>query len=104
MAAADRGYNTCSFLHLPSMTSLATFLHIVRVSWLQLSSRHSNQEEAMLGAAEFTAFGNIMMGIMAVVGVCSMIYAVGTALSHDYPGEWKLTESTPASKDAKKAA
>jgi hypothetical protein len=58
----------------------------------------------MLGAAEFTAFGNIMMGIMAVLGVCAMIYAVGTALSHDYPGEWKLTDSQSTSKDAKKAA
>jgi len=58
----------------------------------------------MLGAAEFTVFGNIMMGIMAVVGVCSMLYAVGTAMSRDYPGEWKLTENESTSKDAKKAA
>jgi hypothetical protein len=57
----------------------------------------------MLGAAEFTMFGNIMMGIMAVVGVCSMLYAVGTALSHDYPCEWKLTQES-ISKNVKKAA
>ena len=36
---------------------------------------------AMLGAWEFTIVGNVSMGIMAIAGVCSMIYAVGTSLS-----------------------
>jgi len=35
----------------------------------------------MLGAWEFTILGNVSMGIMAIAGVCSMIYAVGTSLS-----------------------
>ena len=35
----------------------------------------------MLGAWEFTMLGNVSMGIMAIAGVCSMIYAVGTSLS-----------------------
>jgi hypothetical protein len=35
----------------------------------------------MLGAWEFTILGNISMGIMAIAGVCSMIYAVGSSMS-----------------------
>ena len=34
----------------------------------------------MLGAWEFTALGNVSMGIMALAGVCSLVYAVGTSL------------------------
>jgi hypothetical protein len=34
----------------------------------------------MLGAAEFTVFGNILMGIMAIAGVCSLVYAFGASL------------------------
>jgi len=33
----------------------------------------------MLGAAEFTVVGNVMMGIMAIAGVGAMLYAVGIA-------------------------
>ena len=35
----------------------------------------------MLGAWEFTALGNVSMGIMALAGVCCLVYAVGTSLS-----------------------
>ena len=34
----------------------------------------------MLGAWEFSMLGNVSMGIMAVAGVCSLVYAVGTSL------------------------
>jgi hypothetical protein len=35
----------------------------------------------MLGAWEFSILGNVSMGIMAIAGVCSMVYAVGTSLT-----------------------
>jgi len=34
----------------------------------------------MLGAWEFSMAGNVSMGIMAIAGVCSLVYAVGAAL------------------------
>jgi hypothetical protein len=36
----------------------------------------------MLGAWEFTIFGNILMGLMAIGGVCCMVYAVGTSMTN----------------------
>jgi hypothetical protein len=41
----------------------------------------------MLGAWEFTMLGNVSMGIMAIAGVCSMIYAVATSMSPYSPTE-----------------
>ena len=57
----------------------------------------------MLGAWEFTVFGNILMGIMAIGGVCCMVYAVGTSMSSASPAEWKRLEQEESS-EAKKAA
>ena len=57
----------------------------------------------MLGAWEFAISGNIFMGLMAIGGVCSMVYAVGTSLSHASPSEWRRLEQEESSK-AKKAA
>jgi hypothetical protein len=56
----------------------------------------------MLGAWEFTVFGNIFMGIMAIGGVCCMVYAVGTSLSSTNSTEWKLEQEE--SSEVKKAA
>jgi hypothetical protein len=36
----------------------------------------------MLGAWEFSMLGNVSMGIMAIAGVCSLVYAVGTSLTN----------------------
>jgi hypothetical protein len=55
----------------------------------------------MLGAWEFSIFGNIFMGIMAIGGVCCMVYAVGASLSSASPAEWKLEQEES---DVKKAA
>ncbi len=57
----------------------------------------------MLGAWEFTIFGNILMGIMAIGGVCCMVYAVGTSMSSASPAEWRRLEQEESS-EAKKAA
>jgi hypothetical protein len=57
----------------------------------------------MLGAWEFTVFGNIFMGIMAIGGVCCMVYAVGTSLSSASSTEGKRLEQEESS-EAKKAA
>jgi hypothetical protein len=57
----------------------------------------------MLGAWEFTIFGNIMMGIMAIGGVCCMVYAVGTSMSNANSTERKRLEQEESS-EAKKAA
>ena len=56
----------------------------------------------MLGAWEFTIFGNILMGIMAIGGVCCMVYAVGTSMSSANSTEGKLEQEE--SSEAKKAA
>ena len=57
----------------------------------------------MLGAWEFTILGNVSMGIMAIVGVCSMIYAVGTSMS-----PFSTTEGQPhneeEARDVRRAA
>jgi hypothetical protein len=36
----------------------------------------------MLGAWEFTALGNVSMGIMALAGVCCLVYAVGSSFTN----------------------
>jgi hypothetical protein len=41
----------------------------------------------MLGAWEFVVFGNVFMGIMAIGGVCCMVYAVGTSLTNSSPAD-----------------
>ena len=40
----------------------------------------NNREATILGAAEFTIFGNILMGIMAIAGVGSLLYAFEATL------------------------
>jgi len=42
-------------------------------------NEEANEGGTMLGAAEFTVVGNVMMGIMAIAGVGAMLYAVGIA-------------------------
>jgi hypothetical protein len=42
----------------------------------------------MLGAAEFTMAGNILIGMMAILGVCALLYAVGSSMSNARPGDW----------------
>ncbi|MEK7797526.1 MAG: hypothetical protein AAB274_01750 [Nitrospirota bacterium] len=43
----------------------------------------------MLGAAEFTYIGNVLMGMMAIGGFCAMLYAVGSAMAETPSNEWK---------------
>jgi hypothetical protein len=57
----------------------------------------------MLGAWEFTILGNVSMGIMAIAGVCSMIYAVGTSLSPFSPVEDQPLDEARSS-EARRAA
>jgi hypothetical protein len=57
----------------------------------------------MLGAWEFTMLGNVSMGIMAIAGVCSMIYAVATSLSPFSPIEDRPFEEARSS-DVRRAA
>ena len=57
----------------------------------------------MLGGWEFTALGNVSMGIMALAGVCSLVYAVGTSFTHaTHVEEIQLEEKE--SSEANKAA
>jgi len=56
----------------------------------------------MLGGWEFTTVGNILMGIMAIAGVISMLYAVCTSLSSSSQAEWKRVEEE--SSEVQKAA
>jgi len=56
----------------------------------------------MLGGWEFTTVGNILMGIMAMAGVISMLYAVCTSLSSSSQAEWKRVEEE--SSEVQKAA
>jgi hypothetical protein len=57
----------------------------------------------MLGAAEFTVFGNILMGIMAIAGVCSLVYAFGASLINPSSAlEQKQVEEEP--REVRKAA
>lgn len=59
----------------------------------------------MLGATEFTMIGNVTMGVMAIGGVCAMIYSVGCYMSGSYQGELQNAEVPEAqSENLKKAA
>ena len=73
------------------------------VIFLRNTSNHESKGETMLGAWEFSVFGNVMMGIMAIGGVCSMVYAVGTSMSSASPPESRRLEQEESS-EAKKAA
>ncbi len=57
----------------------------------------------MLGAWEFTMLGNVSMGIMAIAGVCSMVYAVGISLTNASRAEEIQVEEKESS-EANKAA
>ena len=57
----------------------------------------------MLGAWEFSIFGNVMMGIMAIGGVCCMVYAVGASMTTASSAESRRLEQEESS-EAKKAA
>lgn len=57
----------------------------------------------MLGAWEFSIFGNVFMGLMAIAGVCSMVYAVGTSMTNSNLPDWGQLEDE-APDDGKKAA
>ena len=57
----------------------------------------------MLGGWEFTLLGNVAMGIMAIAGVCSMIYAVGTSMSPYSTTEGKPLDEARSS-EVRKAA
>ena len=57
----------------------------------------------MLGAWEFANVGNIFMGMMAIGGVCSMVYAVGSSMVSASPVEQGELEVT-VQDDVKKAA
>lgn len=59
----------------------------------------------MLGAPEFTMIGNVVMGVMAIGGVCAMVYSVGSYMTASHPGEWKHAGTEePTSESYKKAA
>ncbi len=59
----------------------------------------------MLGAAEFTMIGNVLMGVMAIGGLCAMLYAVGRSMTGTSANEWKIAGRTEARHDTfKKAA
>ena len=57
----------------------------------------------MLGAWEFVTFGNVLMGVMAIGGVCSLVYAVGTSLTNAGQADTGQSEDR-ASDNRKKAA
>jgi hypothetical protein len=57
----------------------------------------------MLGAQEFTMFGNILMGVMAIAGVCSLLYAFGASLTSSSSAASNQLE-VEASRQVKKAA
>lgn len=44
----------------------------------------------MLGAAEFTMIGNVLMGVMAIGGLGAMLYAVGSTMTGASSNEWKV--------------
>ena len=56
----------------------------------------------MLGAWEMTAFGNVFMGIMAIGGVCCMVYAVGTSMTN--PGSAEQGQLEDTARDERKNA
>jgi hypothetical protein len=58
----------------------------------------------MLGAAEFTTFGNILMGIMAIAGVCSLLYAFGASLSNPSTAVELIRLEEESPREGRKAA
>lgn len=42
----------------------------------------------VLGGAEVTIVGENLKGMMAILGVCAMLYAVESSMSALRPGEW----------------
>ena len=59
----------------------------------------------MLGADEFTMFGNVMMGIMAIAGVGAMLYAVGQSMTDMHDSDWTIADrSRVPDRPLKKAA
>ncbi len=62
------------------------------------------EEGTMLGATEFTIFGNVVMGFMAVLGVIAMLYGLGVSLRHDRNNRWKIIDTSTVSERTKKAA
>ena len=59
----------------------------------------------MLGATEFTFIGNVLMGVMAIGGLCAMLYAVGSAMAGTSSNEWKIVGRVETRQDTfKKAA
>jgi hypothetical protein len=58
----------------------------------------------MLGAAEFTMFGNILMGIMAIAGVCSLLYAFGSSLANPSTVVEQVRLEEDSVRDIRKAA
>jgi hypothetical protein len=85
---------------------LAKFVHYLGIkSVAKLQKCTGRMEEgSMLGAAEFTMFGNILMGIMAIAGVCSLLYAFGATLSSPASAveQSRLDEEAP--RETRKAA
>jgi hypothetical protein len=63
----------------------------------------TDEEDIMLGAWEFAIVGNIFMGLMAIGGVCCMVYAVGSSLVNASPADHGELEDA-ARDDVKKAA
>lgn len=47
----------------------------------------------MLGAAEFTMIGNVLMGMMALGGVGAMLFAAGSSLTDTRRSEWTSVEA-----------
>lgn len=59
----------------------------------------------MLGATEFTFIGNVLMGVMAIGGICAMLYGVGSALAGSSANEEMIAGAAETRKDTfKKAA
>lgn len=59
----------------------------------------------MLGAAEFTMIGNVLMGVMAIGGLGAMLYAVGSSMVGASSNEWKIAGRAETQHDTfKKAA
>ena len=69
------------------------------------TTNEATREDAMLGATEFTSIGNVLMGVMAIGGVCAMLYAVGSAMTDMPSREWEPVEQAEAPRgEFKKAA
>jgi hypothetical protein len=48
----------------------------------------------MLGAAEFTFIGNVLMGVMAICGVVGMIYGLGSYMTNMGRSELRNVEGS----------